>query len=150
LTYFLGEQTKQVKETIEKISAKFGFEIIQLSNINDEKLYSVDPSEFIDFIHSAEMIITDSYHGTIFSIQMEKPFLVFERQSKTPSMSSRISTLLSTLKLEDRFGEHFDKIDDVLTIDYSHVAPILNQERCKVNEYLVNALALEKIANHEE
>ncbi len=149
LTYFLGKQTQQTIQTIDGIAEKFGLDIVRLADFDDKKFYTVDPSEFIDLVHSAEIILTDSFHGTIFSILMEKPFLVFERQSKTPSMSSRITTLLSKFEFEDRRGENINVIDDVLNIDYSHVPQILKIERDKVEEYLVSALSLEKATNHE-
>ncbi len=40
------------------------------------------------------MICTDSYHGSIFSIIYNKPFVVFDREDNIVNMNSRLETLL--------------------------------------------------------
>lgn len=136
LTYFLGEVNKETKKTINEIAAKNNFKIVNLADIKSKDYYSSDPSEFIDFINSASIFFTDSFHGAVFSVILQKSFVVFDRVGKLPSMNSRIETLLSLLDLESRHYRNIQKNDDILTIDYSHVAPVLETNRKKSLDYL--------------
>ncbi|MEH7484920.1 polysaccharide pyruvyl transferase family protein, partial [Neobacillus drentensis] len=103
--------------------------------------YAIGPDEFIYYINSASLFCTDSFHGAVFSILLEKPFIVFERGSNktSTSMSSRIDTLLSTFKLESRLAKNIDINDEILKVDFTHVQPILKRERNKALNYLIGA-----------
>lgn len=139
-TYFLGGAYESYKKEITKFSSDSKLELINLNCINDLKRYSEGPSEFLDYIASCELLLTDSFHGAIFSILFNKPFVVFDRIGKAPTMSSRIETLLSKFKLEDRKWEKVMKTGDYFEVDFSHVQLILEAERNKAYEYLKHAL----------
>ena len=93
IVYFWGELPHERKDLIKKIAKKYNLEIVSIADLKDKQTYTADPSEFIDYINSASLVLTDSYHGTIFSILMGIPFFVFERIGGK-SMYSRIETLL--------------------------------------------------------
>lgn len=147
LTYFLGPISLENKRKIKQIAKKNNFVVVSLNDIYDSKTYVSNPSEFIDFIHSASILCTDSFHGAVFSILFEKPFIVFERVSNVPSMNSRIETLLSTFKFKDRLDVNLINNKDFLEIDYSHVPPILEKERKKTITYLEQALEVKGYLN---
>lgn len=147
LTYFLGDVPKENKKRIKLIASKNNLEIVNLANIKDSKTYIADPSEFIDYINSASIFLTDSFHGAVFSILLEVPFIVFNRKGSIQSMNSRIDTLLYKFKLESRRANNL--LDDknnlfdnnkIFEVDYSHIPPILKAERKKAYEYLKEAL----------
>lgn len=140
LTYLLGEKTAEQIEVIDKIRKDNNMDIIALADIKDKKRFDIDPSEFIDYINSAQILITDSFHGVIFSILLERPFVVFRRNENTLSMNSRIDTLLSKFKFEDRRWENIKNRSNIFDIDFSHVPEILELERNKALDYLKNAL----------
>lgn len=142
LTYFLGGIPNEYKRKIYGIAKKNNLQVINLADINDRQTYIVGPSEFIDFINSASLFCTDSFHGVVFSILLETPFIVFDRVGNFPSMNSRIETILSTFKLESR---HQRNIDDasIFNADYSHVDLILERERKKALDFLKKALNIE-------
>ena len=56
------------------------------------------------------------------------------------SMSSRLDTLLSKFKFEHRKWDNMQRRNDIFTIDFSHVIPILEAERKKALDYLKHAL----------
>ena len=59
--------------------------------------------EFIKLIDNAEYVITDSFHGAVFSIIFEKKFFVVDREKNTKvSMNSRLHDLLNKLEIKDR------------------------------------------------
>ena len=82
LTYFLGEVPKEVKGLISKLSTKYKLEVVNLGSYEQIERYAADPSEFIDYINSANIFLTDSFHGAVFSIILEKQFIVFNRVIK--------------------------------------------------------------------
>lgn len=141
VTYFLGRMADDVKKKIKDIALKKNLEVVHLASFKDKKRYTADPAEFLDYINSAEIIFTDSYHGTIFSMLFEKPFVVCDRIS-TVAMHSRIDTILSKFKLESRRWQNMKdkKINDLFEIDFSHVPSILEAERKKAIDFLKVAL----------
>lgn len=72
--------------------------------------------KWLGLIKSASMVVTNSYHGMIFSILFKKPFIVALAQGRQVGMNDRVTTLLSALGLEDRIVEDFNGklIDDIL------------------------------------
>lgn len=148
LTYFLGKIPKNTHKMIESIAKKNNLQIVNLADMKDRQAYITGPSEFIDYINSASLLCTDSFHGCIFSILMETPFIVFDRVG-TQSMYSRIDTLLSKFKLESRKVMNIRDEDQVFNVDFSHVPPILERERKKSLDYLKEALNVEKEVRNE-
>ncbi|MFD1861971.1 polysaccharide pyruvyl transferase family protein [Planococcus chinensis] len=136
LTYFLSEISSETARTIIETAKLHDLEIVNLANIKEKKYYSTGPSEFLDYINSASIFFTDSFHGAVFSILFETPFLVYEREGNLPSMNSRIDTLLSTFKLETRKGNVKDVNSEIIDLDFSHLKIILSKERAKAHNYL--------------
>lgn len=58
--------------------------------------------EFVKKIHNCQFVLTDSYHGMLFSIIFNKSFLVIPSM-RIGGCSSRITTVLNMLRLEGRF-----------------------------------------------
>lgn len=138
LTYFLGHKNETISKKIIEIANRKDLEIVNLASIKDDKFYTCDPAEFLDFIKSAEIFFTDSFHGVVFSILFSKPFIVFKRGE----MNSRIDTLLNKFDLVDRKWENIRFDEDIFKIDFSHVESILENERQKAINYLQNALTI--------
>lgn len=142
LTYFLGGIPDNYKKQIKSIVKENRLEVINLGNIREKETYRTGPSEFIDYINDCSVFCTDSFHGAVFSILLEKPFIVFERIG-SGSMYSRIETLLNKFNLNSRKAENISWEEDVFKIDFSHVPEILEFERNKSLDYLKYALNIE-------
>lgn len=143
LTYFLGPLPSGLEAEIQRIADDNSLQIVRLTDLRDTDHYVCGPSEFLDLMQDCHLFLTDSFHGTVFSILFERPFFVFERQG-TISMFSRISTLLSLLNLEHRVTHSIEKRDDVFSMDFSCVPPILEAERKRALNYLKEALHFEE------
>ena len=102
LTYYLGD-TAERNELFGKLYSDFptykNSKIIDINNIHNSKEYSINPSEFIYLIHHAKLMITDSFHGTVFSIIMKTPYITVARKDHGESMYSRIDSLYELLGL---------------------------------------------------
>ncbi len=140
LTYFLGKLSKKNKSQIKRVAAKKGLRIINMNDSKNKKVYETGPSEFIDYVDSASILFTDSFHGVIFSILLKTPFVVFERNGSSKSMFSRIDMLLKIFKLEHRNEDNLILDDKIFDIDFSHIPFILEFERKKAINYLKNSL----------
>lgn len=87
-------------------------------------------NEWVNSFYNSEYIITDSFHGMVFSIIFNKQFIVIGNKERG---MSRFQSLLKKLNLEDRLFYDFDqnKMYNKLTevIDYKHVNFIIKKER---------------------
>lgn len=94
LTYFLGNRPNAA---IQQVANKSGLPSVNLLDEDVYEHYVTGVDEFIWAIEHASLIYTDSFHGTVFSILFQRPFVVCNRvgEEAVGKMSSRIDTLLS-------------------------------------------------------
>lgn len=141
LTYFLG---KRPNAAIQQVASKSGLPVVNLLDENVYEHYVTGVDEFIWAIEHASLIYTDSFHGTVFSILFQKPFVVCNRVGEgcTSKMSSRIDTLLSYFSLEGRRGtqENNYLIDDPMHISYGDTQAVFQREWKWADAYLRKAL----------
>lgn len=138
LSYVLGER-EEVREEIRKLRKESGLKVVNLPHVDnyhamdndlgDVSLYDVDPFDFIRLVKDAKYIVTDSFHGTVFSILMHKKFITFYRKpsSEKGNTNSRIDSLFNILGLSDRLfnGDIYAQIQK--KIEYNYVD-------CKIEE----------------
>lgn len=101
----------------------------------------IGPSEFLSLIHHCEYVVTDSFHGSIFSINYNKNFYSFLKRNgdETQGDNSRITDMLKTFGLENRFKNDNDTTEET-DINYQTINKILQQERDKSINYLLSIL----------
>lgn len=157
LCYFLGDNRKTWKHT-KKLAKKLNLPIKVISINNKtyhrgmEVLEGIGPAEFIELINNAAFVCTDSFHGTIFSIQYEKPFYVYERFSKRDSNSqnSRIYNILEITRLKNRLVLDKNTVEENPThCDFDIPKRILAEERMFSLQFLEKALQ-DSTVSHEE
>lgn len=145
-TYFLSDTTDAQKALIQEYAKKNDLAII---DINQTYASQIGPLEFLYVIEHAQFLFTDSFHGTAFSLIFGKDFLVFQR-NKMYDMSSRITTILQTFQLENRFysGDNHQldstihqRIVEIKNQDTQHVKVILEEQRQIAHNFLKNVFA---------
>lgn len=100
LAFFLGEEPEGV---IESFAEQHGLPIVHMNREEYPELYVLDPAEFLYVVKHADYVLTDSFHGTVFSIKFQREFYVFHRkQAGMENMFTRISDLLQRFHFEDR------------------------------------------------
>lgn len=99
------------------------------------------PSEFLSAVCYADVIMTDSFHATIFSILFKKEFYTFQRfkAGTWNNQNSRLENLFETFAIKGRFVEN-NQFDKVPPIDYNEVFLRLDKERKDSKGYLIKAL----------
>lgn len=140
--YYINDLPIQVKNELVKLSEKYNLEIVNLMDQSNFDIYVSSPGEFVWLIKNCEMVYTDSFHGTVFSIIMKKPFVVCPRENSGMDMNSRIDTLLDLFNLKNRVGypKNGYKIDNPLYIEFKNIDSILFEEKKKAAMYLKSAL----------
>ena len=103
---------------------------------NETRKPFTSPNEFLSLIHNADLVLTNSFHGTVFSLIYQKDFFAFPRGE----MNSRIKNLLEKVELKDRFIKDIEDIDNCSKIDYNKVLKCLNFQRDKSIKYIEEAL----------
>lgn len=110
-----------------------------------EKDYEAGPIDFLTSIANAKIVITDSFHATVFSIIFQKPFYVFERMAKNnvASQNSRIYNILELLGLNNRLLEYNSNyIQEAGKINFSNVSdklePIIHESKEFLNSTFAN------------
>lgn len=80
------------------------------------------PKEFVGLFMNASFVVTNSFHGFLFSLISRKPFVVIHREkgNKWKANEGRISNLLDLLELSCRYIEPGEKLtDELLELDYT-------------------------------
>ncbi len=97
------------------------------------------PSEFISLLYNAKFIVTNSFHGTAFSIIFNKDFVTMPQKET----GTRMIELLRLLNLENRIITNKDNIDLIIKnrIDYRLTNEILNNEKMKSQDFLKKVLS---------
>ena len=144
LCYFL-ENREWYFNYAKTIAKKLHLEIILLPNrwdfLSSEYIVNagVGPKEFVSLIRHSDYVLTDSYHGSIFSMIFERDFQYLLRFSidDPNSQNIRIQSLFDYLNLNDRivFNEMENK--PALRIkDYSLITSKIDIQRKKSQKYL--------------
>lgn len=95
-------------------------------------------------IANADFIVTNSFHGTVFSLLFHKPFLAIVVSGSMAGMNERIMSLLTMVGLESRIVNIQDITGciDIINnaINWSVVDQKLDFERIKANVFINNVL----------
>lgn len=108
-------------------------------NIEDYKSPAIE--EWLQGFLDARFVVTDSFHGTVFSILFNKPFYAIVNKAKG---ASRFESLLKMFDLEDRLLDldttDLSVIDIKKDIDYNKVNAKLDALRISSKELLFKSL----------
>lgn len=101
----------------------------------DKTITFANPGDILSLILYADYVVTNSFHGTAFSINLNKQFWAY-----MPSeFSTRLESLLRLCKLEHRHIEDLITDEQIFEIiDYSESNKILDNERIKGGNFLNN------------
>jgi hypothetical protein len=123
-----------IKDLAIQIQQQTGWNIIRVYK-------DAGPLEFIGLFFNAHFVITNSFHGTAFAINFQKPF--YSVISSAKNNNSRLVSILKILHLENRLlrvEQNFPNFD--LTIDWEDVNEILDKERTKSITFIIDSINL--------
>lgn len=145
LIYAYGQRirTKEEIQAIQNFAKKKGLKTVAMggSQFWCDLYIPVSPFRLLDYFYYADYIVTDTFHGSIFSVINQKKFATICRKTN----SGKLHSLLQDLGLTERMVIDVADLDRVLTeeIDYAEVEKVLARERARSRDYLKNSLGID-------
>ncbi|MFR7590525.1 MAG: polysaccharide pyruvyl transferase family protein [Longibaculum sp.] len=152
--YYSPHYTDEINELVSKISKKLDLPVIAFNSkafytkFMDKYGFTLptyeDPSIYLELIDKAEMVITTSFHGTIFSSIFRKKFWVVKNAGMYES-DDRVFTMTSMLDLNDRIitTSFDDSFDYNQTKNYRKYEELLTSCQNESMNFLLQALSNE-------
>lgn len=136
-------RNKLIEEIAQRIAKKHGLRIVNFADTFEfihgatNRLFNT-PFDFLGYLANAEYVITDSFHGTSFSLNLEKQFVTVA----APKYNSRIESVLRMMHCEDRLVKSAEEAIRICEqkIDYSLVFCEVNKQRERSMKFLESAL----------
>lgn len=133
---YTGRLSRSEEDYIKRFAKKYNKRIISVghySNIADMNVIC-NPLYVFSYFKNADYIITDTFHGTVFSIKMNAKFCTLVRDSNR----NKLEALLKKLNRLDRKVERLEDIEQLYNaeIDFTETNCIIEQERKKTMTYL--------------
>ncbi|MBM6687354.1 polysaccharide pyruvyl transferase family protein [Collinsella tanakaei] len=159
LCYFMGRNLWQ-RECARREADRCGLRLVAIAHPDEYVKYDdsyadvypwgAGPAEWVALISHADMVFTDSFHGTAFSNIFERPFVSFRRHENmgAQSTNSRLDSLLGRLELEGRICESADAFEAIAAsdVDFASSRPKLEDFRAESFAWLGTALSGEERA----
>ena len=134
---------KAMEQYAEQMAKRMGLILVEISirATNADKghimRYDAGVEEFLSLVKYAECVITNSFHGVIFAVQLRTPFYCFSREQG----DTKIGEVLDLFGLSDRIMiDGTEKMSP--EIDYDSVHQRIAEARKPAAEYLRYALSL--------
>lgn len=105
-----------------------------------DQFVDCSPFEVLAYFRNAEEVITDTFHGSIFSIITHRPFTTLIRKSVGNSYGNeeKLSDLLKRLELNTRMTTKIESVENIneQVINYEKIDEILKIHRKVARQYL--------------
>ena len=122
---------------LNKVADNFGLEL-KIQGANDDLSWDDCIENWLSDIRDAAMVVTDSFHGSVFSIQFHRPFLSIVNNRRG---ADRFTSLLSKLGLTNRLVNELTDISNITNeIDWKQFESKLSEERTMSMNFLKDAL----------
>lgn len=148
LCYYIGERM-YYRDFAKQLSRQLNLPLVFIPGSNtdmkDENhlVWKSGPREFLGLIDNAEVVLTDSFHGTIFSINFRKNFYSFIKHEGAKAMDNmRIIDILGRLGQSDRLlTEYAGNEIAYAPVDYTTTDSLLQEEREHSESFINKILA---------
>lgn len=143
LVFNLASRSDDETRLWKQLSNETGLPLWRINNntykdrVFDKLLLGMTPEEFVWLIDHAQYVITDSFHGTAFSVNMGTPFVSME---PIHGNRSRIVDLLDLVGLSDRMLSKGSASLPSINLDFRYADGALDAERVKCMEWIKGAL----------
>lgn len=126
------QSDREVVSFAEKIAKKRGLEVVYCpfplkKQIKCKRKPYISPEEWLWYMQNADYVVTDAFHGTVFSILFNRPFVV-EISEYGKDTGSRITNILDIYSLQDRLMVKGDCIGADTPIDFEKINRKIEEE----------------------
>lgn len=137
IIYAYGKRiTEKEAEKINEFARKRNKKIVTIGETQrfEWEHLILSPFEVLVYFQHADYIITDTFHGTVFSIKYNKKFATIIREGN----KQKLTDLLCRFGLMNRSVADINKLEEIITdtIDYSPIQQKIEEERENSMEYL--------------
>ncbi len=142
LTYFVAPNKEEYHARVAEYAKRLKLPVwtIQYSNYtwkeSSKKIVGATLEDFIALIYNAELILTDSFHGNAFSINLNRNFVAFKHKTNPV----RVVSLLEKLGISERLNM---RPEDYVEVDYSIINQHLETLRNDSKSWVLDALSAE-------
>lgn len=143
LAYLLGDYSEEAENALHVASCYGELPVIRLSDREREGEPPAGPAEFISLVNNASWVVTDSFHGSVFSVIFQRPLTIVHRDgghAMYSKMFGRLETLAGKLGIKHKVYGSQD-FDLSRSADYEGVSEAIEHERSKFMEYLEACLS---------
>lgn len=138
-----GEMLSRFDRAIKKLKATTDIPVIHIGAkpipSADENILNIGPSEWLTYIKNSCFVITNSFHGTAFSLNFEKNFIFIPHS--IDNLNHRQTTLLKKLDLMSAMRSREEEIDfSGEPVNYSIITPRLNKLMEESREFLISSI----------
>ena len=127
-------------DAIKKYAQKYNLKVYSIAYYHKwcDKNINVDPIQLLGWMKNAELVITDTFHGSVISIICNSPLVVKTRESN----ENKLSYLLEEYGLSDRKLKNVSELESIAEkqIDFDEVNQKASGKRKESLLYLKNAL----------
>lgn len=143
---YSGRLTSEEKRYIKTFAKANNKKIVSIGSYQEIADYNlaINPLEVFAYFRKAAFVITDTFHGSIFSIKTHSNFCTIIRSGGLGN-SNKLYDLLRRLKLTDRIACDVEDIEKVLRVpaDFMEADGIIKLEKENTIAYLRKNLILE-------
>lgn len=136
---YVLDNSEEVKNKTSEIISRLGKETYEIADIQKPGAELPSIETWLSAIRDADFVITDSFHGTVFSIIFNKPFIVFTNKKRG---AERFETLLAHFNLSNREFNNDLSNTNIYDIKWNNVNDKLTSSRCESIIYLKNNVPL--------
>lgn len=145
LTYRLGNNI-EMNKFVDKLSKQTGLKVLGISRnmiaMFREKSWLIpSPEDYIQLFANASYVVTNSFHGTAFSVNFNKTFFSFIKGNAKDSTNSRLADFINTVELKNRLYNKCpnDEID-LSCPDFQQANIIITKLRAKSLNFIKKSL----------
>ena len=148
LTYDL-DITPEKTEAIKYVANKLGLEIVYIQpcfprdrHYTDLKVYkdTYTPEEFLYLYKNASFVISDSYHGTLFAVKFNKPFISIMNVARGALRYKFFERLNLKHRIVGSPEEIYNNDELLKSVDFMQANKVIEQESVFAIDWLKNAL----------
>ncbi len=119
------EGNERIKKIALKLAGEYNLKVFTINvrlDYSGKSFKNIDPADFVSLIRDAKYIISNSFHGTVFSLIYKKEFFVVSREE---GINTRMQNLLEYLNLSDRMDPIVENVSKLNPINYTEVDQVL-------------------------
>lgn len=134
-----SEIASEMIESVSRLQNIEAYHIIDVSKWKKEDYIMPSMESWLSGIYFSNIVITDSFHGTVFSILFNKPFIVYANVDRG---LDRFDTLLKVFDLQSRIAKSKEDAIRISNekINWKQVNLILENKRKESAQFLIDSI----------